>query len=213
MTPANGWRPHSVLLISATVQSVRSVDPVLSRPVTDTLMPEPSLNPDLGWQPSRPFAVNGAGDAPYLAGTFAMFNMQSHELRLMKQARVEALYAPDTVTDFTPPTVLDVKSTAMKGAMYISTTVQDSAGTVSRVLVTFFEPGRIWSADLTQDLSDASGLTWSGTIDGVMLNSDFIVQAVDNAGNMTQYSTKGGYLEAPPAIQLYLPLVFKNSVQ
>jgi hypothetical protein len=200
--------PHGVLIISATLSTRWPFDPVVTRPVTDTRLPEPALNPDIGWMPARPFVINNAGETPRLAATFALFNARTNELRLIDEAAISVLRAPKNRSDYTAPHISASSATIDNRGIHITARVSDNESEVEHVYATFVSSTRIWTVPLARDSNDLTGEFWTGNAPYAGLNVSYFIQAIDEAGNVGIAAAKGDYLEIEPR-RLYLPLVFR----
>jgi hypothetical protein len=204
-------QPHGVLLITATLDTIEDFDPVVTRPVTDTALPEPELNPEIGWMPARPFVVNNAGESPRLAATFALFNARTSELRLIKEATIKVLGASSANTDYVPPQISNSSVVIAGQQVAISAEVSDSDSEVNAVYATFISSTDIWTVPLARDADDLTGeiWTWDGNAAAPWFEVSYFIQAVDRAGNVGLAAAKSDYLSVDLPT-LYLPLVFRQ---
>ncbi len=210
----NQWQPRNVLLLSATVESHTDIDPVIVRPVTDTAEPEPTLPEGMGWLTTQIFGINTTDpDHPRLAATFAFFNAASQELRLVKEAEAMIIHSSKYNYDYASPRILSANAARIEGseAMSLTMEVEDHEGSVAMTFFTFVTPERIWSVPLERDYTDLNRTRWLGYTDGVPENVSFILQAVDNSGNVAIGATKGGFINLSTGHNfIYLPLVIRN---
>jgi hypothetical protein len=208
-----GKQPHGALLISATLTSFPDFNPVVGRPVTDTTRPEPALNSHLGWVPGRLLVVNRAAYEPHLVATHALFNARTRELRRLDRALVRVFHAPDSNTDFTPPSITAVSGTGEGETVTFNAEVEDLESNVIRVYVTLLREGAIRSHPLWADNDDATGKTWTGTFRKETLGwptRGYFIQAVDSAGNVATVAGKGDYHTIQEEYDLYLPLILRK---
>ncbi|MFP4344643.1 MAG: hypothetical protein ACLFU8_08115, partial [Anaerolineales bacterium] len=207
-------RPHGALLLTATLSSHPNFDPIVARPVTDTALAEPPLNPALGWTPGRLFMVNGTGQEPHLAATFALLHAETRELRLLERSTVQIFYSPKNFDDYGPPHILEVDGTLSGDEVLISTRVKDLEDRVQSVYVTFITEDRMWSEPLQRSPSDASKQKWSATFTQEEIgwpDVGYLIQAVDKAGNVSMAAAKGGYRQIAQEItRVYLPLTLRQ---
>jgi hypothetical protein len=75
-------------------------------------------------------------------------------------------------------------------------------------MATFLTADRIWSVPLERVADDATGLSWSAE-DSVAGSVGYLIQAVDDGGNVALASGKGTYLETP-RYDLYLPITLRK---
>jgi hypothetical protein len=207
-------RPHGALLLTATLSSHPNFDPVVARPVTDTALPEPSLNAALGWTPGRLFMVNGVGQEPQLAATFGLLHAETRELRLLESSTIQIFYSPKQFDDYGPPHIFEVSGTADGDEVLISTRVEDLEDRVQRVYVTFITEDRMWSEPLQRSPTDASKQKWSALFSKEEIgwpDVGYLIQAVDKAGNVSMVAAKGGYRQIEQETSsVYLPLVLRQ---
>ncbi|MFN2109653.1 MAG: hypothetical protein ACK2UI_08335, partial [Anaerolineae bacterium] len=214
--PAGGnWIPRGVVLRSATLTPVEGVDPVVTRPVTDTAQGEPLLNEGLGWSSPQLFTINGFEEGPSsIAGTFALYNASSGEMRLVSHALIDILYTRPWNEDFSPPRILTAEALRVTGTptVTLEATAEDSEGFVKQFYFTFITPERIWSIPLVRDPNDPSGQHWTGAVEDIPPDARYVLQAVDEAGNVAMAMNKGDYIPLNSEIRfVYLPLVLRES--
>jgi len=162
------------------------------------------------------FTATGTGQAAQLdliAGQFLpdASNPGTGTQRLFTSMSAEVLYvAPGSplATDYTPPTINSTNaSTGANGLGFaIHVTPAGPSAPVTEVLVLSTDaanPGT-WAPLL---LSSTDGLTWTGTAPPTSSgNAQYIVQAVDTAGNVAVSNNEGADFQrsAPPAISISL---------
>jgi hypothetical protein len=209
--------PHGVVILTATLEPKMDINPVIVRPITDTSLPEPTLFNALGWLSPRLFAVNPTmPGTPRLAATFALFNARTAELRLIQGVRLQVLYTRKTNDDYVPPRILAAQATRLNDnvSVDLSADVEDHEGGIAQVWFTFITPSEIWSVPLDQNLNDPNRTNWQGVTENVPEDARYIVQVVDDAGNVALASGKGDYIPlniaADPLGPLYLPFVLRN---
>ena len=202
----SGQTPHGAVLVNAT-STKESINPLISRPVTDTKLSEPLFEAD-AWFPSNPWAVNRLGDAPRLVVVPAQFqgHQDSGTLRRFTALEFQVYYAGSANSDFTPPTVWTVQSQAFEDEADFWVTAEDSSG-IQQVVLVYTQDGSRWqSHDLDYDsLQDR----WQATFTGLTGQFIYFVQVIDGAGNVTITSNKGLFFE-PTRHEIYLPLVFRK---
>ena len=224
--PLPEWSPRGVFLISGILQTYPGIDPVISRPVTDTAMMEPGTNANLGWWPPVLFTINRAGETPQLSATFGFFHAAQPsntpgkqgatapqtELRILESSEVQVLYSRDTNDDYIPPNILTAKATLEKdGRVSLYAEIEDAQGAVAEALFTFITQEQIWSAPLEPDPDDVNSLIWLGEAHDIPAGTSFIVQAADEAGNVMLVDAKGEYNEVYKVFPIYLPLVLRTT--
>jgi hypothetical protein len=209
------WQPQGVLFLSGNLTSYEDFDPVITRPVSDTTLTEPPLATGLGWSSPQLFAINHYGDdISRLSATFALFNARSSELRLLNNATVEILYTRPWINDLTPPRILAARAMRVTGSplVELKATAADTEGGITRFYFTFITPDQVWSVPLEPDLNDPSGRSWMGTTSDIPSDARYVLQAVDEAGNVALAMNKGDYIPLNSEIRfVYLPLVLRES--
>jgi len=208
------FNPQGVILLSAALQTETGRNPVVTRPVTDTTRPEPALNPDLGWLSPQLFTVNHFDEdsLPTLSATFALFNARTQETRLLSDVEISVLYTP-YAHDRKPPRILAAEALRNRdGAAELRAEASDEEGAVTQFYFTFITADRIWSIPLERDMNDPSGQSWNGIAENVPPDARYILQAVDNSGNVGVAALKGDYIPLNADITfLYLPIVLRYS--
>jgi hypothetical protein len=123
---------------------------------------------------------------------------------------LESYYTTD-VTDYLPPTIWETRAGPAPGGVEFTVDAEDFDSGVQRVLVTIHAPSGkgtgVWhSLDLQFD--DQAGV-WRLFVPGLNASSlQYLVQAMDQAGNVTLSSNKGMFYGAIRGV--FLPLVMRN---
>jgi hypothetical protein len=185
----SGKNPHGQLLISAAYQDYESFDPVVVIPLTEETQPEPSFNAP-GWYPNKLWAVNRFGDQHRSTLVLGQFEPNEAVERLYNELVLETYYTADN-DDFSPPIIWGIASD-IAGETGFAATVEGAA----RVLVTYNIPdgtggGILKSADLHQEVNDPSLWSLVPAPDEVLTATDYFIQAVDAAGNVSIASKEG----------------------
>jgi hypothetical protein len=209
-----GLTPHGAVLVSATSEQTDGFDPLISRPVSDTTLSEPLFEAE-SWFPAKTWAVNRLGDEARLVVVPAQFqgNQDGGAERRFTQLTFSVTYS-DSV-DFTPPAIWKVESVLIEETTTFTVSVQDSSG-IERVLVTYSADGQSWqSADLTYDTSTGQVEQWGTSLTSLTEETNYFIQVVDAAGNVTVSDNKGQYFApeppaAPPGGGVYLPIILRN---
>jgi hypothetical protein len=198
--------PHGAVLISGTANE-ETIDPVITRPVTDTALSEPIFEAP-SWFPSNPWAVNRLGDEPRLVVVPALFqgNQDDGMLRRFTDLTFHVYYTDTASTDFAPPVVWSVESLAIQNEADFWVTAQDTAG-IQRVVMAYTEDGIHWhSRDLDYNTLVDRWETHFSALSGQFV---FFVQVVDGAGNVTVTTNKGLFFE-PTRNEVNLPTVLSD---
>ncbi len=199
-----GMLPHGAVLLSATLERQSVPNPAVTRVVTDTSLPEPTLNPDWGIYPQQVLMINQASGTPYLTAILGYFDTRNYSLYLLHNVQGQVFYAPDSVSDITPPRVLMAMARTENDGWYLQTRVVDESG-VAQVWFTFFSPEGLFSVPLERDTNDPTGQRWVGRATPPA-TAGYMVQVVDTVGNVRQaVGDKGSY--TPPEYRLFLSLV------
>ncbi|HEV8404110.1 MAG TPA: PxKF domain-containing protein [Candidatus Limnocylindrales bacterium] len=212
----DGQTAHGALVTSLTSHDEPDVNPVLDTPTADLSASAPEVRSDLSAWPGH-LATITTSVAPYgraqslvlVPGRFLGSTSDgTGKQRLFDSVGVSVLYAPDDVTDFTPPTIDSTTATALDSTITFTVQASDVEGPVKRVVVAYHDFDGIWKfTDLVQQ---GTTTTWTqtaiashafGPSDGV----EYFVQVVDAAGQVGTASDKAtGYTvridQTPPII-------------
>jgi len=202
----SGMTPHGVLFLSGSIVDVANFNPLISRPMTDTTLSEPTYdNP--AWFPIKPFTVNRLGDADRLVVVPAQYrgSESSGIERLFQQMDFDVYYADEGQSDYVIPDIWKVDGQSFLGKANFQVQAADDSGIV-RVLVTYSNDGLHWqSIDLA--FNSLTG-QWEGEVVGMSKTASYFVQAVDVAGNVSMTANKGLLFE-PTLHEIYLPIVIR----
>jgi len=201
-----GKTPHGAVLVGG-ASSTESINPLISRPLTDTKMTEPIFEAD-GWFPAKPWGGNRLVENARLVIVPAQF--QGYEgggtLRRFNELQFTVYYADDDNDDFTPPTVWKVEGEGSEGEADFWVTAEDDSD-IQRVLMAYTNDSDQWQS---RDLSyNGSQDRWETHFSGLSGRFVYFVQVVDGAGNVTVTSNKGLYFSAP-WYEIYMPIIFRN---
>jgi len=194
--------------VNAVFSDVVNFNPLVSMPVTDTLLPEPPFEAD-GWFPAKFWAANRFGDPDRLTIVAGQYNDVNSVERLYTNLTLESVYADAAEADFLPPVVWDSHAQAVSGGVRFTIDVEDFDSDVQRVLVTYKVPagsykGQWWSLDLT--VNPLTG-EWSRIVPGLnAFTVEYFVQAMDAAGNVTVSNNKS-FFYGGDISKLYVPIV------
>ena len=209
--PARG-----ALLLGATFQEPTTFDPLVAVPYNEyeTANLEPELENPLALYPPMPVSVQQLNGKSSLVTQLGQFNASTNEQRLLETIDVEVYYS--TSTDQLAPEATVIDAIVRLGAKKVDVKVGavDASG-IERVLVSYIEDinltaNQLKSTDLT---FDAAAQKWTGAFQGD-LNSRYLVQIVDKAGNITTATNKGQYYRPgrvllPAGSPTYLPFVVR----
>ena len=185
------------------------INPLVTMVVTDTALPEPPFVAD-GWFPAKFWAANRFGDQERLVIIGGQYNRDGSVERLYRDLVLESYYSTNT-TDYLPPTIWDTSANPAPGGVEFTVDAEDFDSGVQRVLVTIHAPngkgGGVWYS-LELQLDDITGM-WRRFVPGLDAASlQYLVQAMDWAGNVTVTNNKGAFYGA--IREVFLPLVMRN---
>jgi hypothetical protein len=189
-----GKLAHGVLLTGAEFSDTVGFDPLISRVVTDELRadPEPTF-PTEAWFPSRVASLNRflslEGEtrdrlvvvpAQFLATTTTTPTIGVQ--RRYSKIDMVVYHAPFDNTDFAAPTILSVASVPSSTGITVTVALSETEGLVERATVLY----RATTSNRWQTL-ELSYNSAKGEAVGLIRGNgsfEFIVQAVDNSGNV-----------------------------
>ncbi|MFQ5593016.1 MAG: hypothetical protein ACE5HA_02590, partial [Anaerolineae bacterium] len=198
---------HGALWTAATYTALYDFDPVITRPLTDTTLTEPTF-PFHIWAPARLHTINRLqttdgtlerlvvipgqfkNDRSYDPPT-ASKNRPSSGLTYGVERRFDSLTYDlyySTSPDWEPPPIWQVRyeKTALGVEFWVDVT--DPSG-VERVVVTYTTADGVWQ---TLELQLVEGFSWQVLMPFFEPDTlDYIVQAVDGAGNVAVSVDKG----------------------
>jgi len=203
---------RGLLLISAVYSDIAPFDPVVTIPVTDVQLPEPPFNA-AGWFPAKFWAANRFGDEDRLVIVGGQYNGDGSVERLYSSVVLNSYYTPDgdpLADDYLSPTIWNVSAELAGGGFNFSVDTEDFSSGVARVLITYNLPNPdgsgVWqSIDLAFDPQSS---LWVGSVASLDVSTEYFVQAMDAAGNVTVSSNKGEFFTS--GFATYLPLVMRE---
>ena len=200
---------HGALLTDLTSSDVGGFTPRIVRPIVDLAGNEHALRPaDVAFPSTFQSIRDGRSAAGHrqqlvlVPGQFVSNPATDDGIgtqRRFEKMTAEVLYAAPTAGDFEAPKITRTVSQVLPGAVAFTVDAHDGAGSVERVLVLWsVVPAsptagpREWQA---VDLGQTSPGRWSGgaSVPGLTATSqvEFLVQAVDGAGNVGVSTNKG----------------------
>jgi hypothetical protein len=219
-TQASAGRPIQPLVITDVTRSgmpargvtvmnaeyyTTTIDPVIATLVTDTYRSEPVFAYD-GWYPTNLAVINQLSGSDNLVIVPAQYRDGIERLYTKLTLRV---YYTDT-QDYLPPSIWSVESRGVDNTAEVVAEVSDEESGVDEVRVMYETSAGTWaSAPLNRAVNTD---IWEGTVSTTQDQLNYLIQAVDKAGNVSYSSNKGLYFAAEPET-IYLPLVFRNSPQ
>ncbi len=200
----SGLPARGVVVVGARYYTT-TIDPVITTLVTDTSKSEPLFDYE-GWYPTNIAVINRLGSNDNLVIVPAQFHSESGVERLYTELTLRVYYT-DT-GDYMPPSIWSVESTGMGGTAFFQVDVSDDESGVAQVQVMYENRSGEWMS-FALDYAANTGL-WEGAINSSLDELHYLIQAVDNAGNVSYSSNKGFYFAAEPE-KIYLPLVFRGA--
>lgn len=149
--------------------------------------------------PAIPHRFNRLERGDRLVTVLGQFNAQDQMERVYSQLSFDVYYH-QTSDDWTPPSISDVEAQLTGGHAQITVSAEDDSG-IEAVVVVYTDGKGVWtSTSLT--LSEGK---WSGSFP-VSAKAEFVVQVVDQAGNVATSHNDGDYFEL---FAIYLPVVLR----
>ena len=190
--PARG-----VLLLNASYEAQGTFDPVIAIPYNEfnTDNTEPDLADPLGLYPSVPVSIQEYNGMSSLVTQLGQYDAATEDLFLLQEVQLELYYSIDADQLGPETTVIDGVAPLGSGKVEIKVGAVDPSG-IKRVVLSYIEDinqniRQLKSIDLRYD--DVSR-KWVGTFNGDT-DSRFLVQIVDEAGNITTATNKGRYYQ------------------
>jgi hypothetical protein len=210
---------RGAILRTAVYTDIDGFDPIIAQPDTPALAvgDEPAFSAD-GWFPSLPFVAQAdlslAQRKDNLVVLAGQYNQLTQTLRQYSSMTLD-VYVSESA-DTLPPRIIRVDGVVspVLGSVEtgsIKVEAEDLSG-VAAVVVSYFEEGAgTWQSVELQ----RTGMRWSGEVPAS--TTAYIVQVVDEAGNVAYDTNNGRYHElfrgtpmsTPRSTTLYLPLVMQ----
>ncbi|HJQ06348.1 MAG TPA: C25 family cysteine peptidase [Nocardioides sp.] len=198
-----GTAAHDALVLGLTSVDHPGTDPYVFQPIVDSSGERTSVGVDTAF-PTRAVQVNDglspAGPTFHVAATTGYFRTTAPDgkglQRTYQSMDVETFLAPKANTDWTAPTFSQVTGQVANGLLTISAHVMDDRGDASRVkrvylLVLQDPPAGVATTWRSLDLTRTSTTDeWTGSIPTTGRNLEFVLQAVDAAGNVAVTTDK-----------------------
>ncbi len=203
---------HGALLLNATFKAPTTFDPLVAIPYNEyeTANLEPELENPLALYPPMPVSVQQLNGKASLVTQLGQYDASTGKLSLLETLDVELYYSTSTDQISPEATVIDALVRLGGNRVEMKVGAVDASG-IERVLVSYIEDINLAANQLKSvDLQyDAAAQKWIGTFQG-SLNSRYLVQIVDKAGNITTATNKGQYYKPGRVLmsagsQVYLP--------
>jgi hypothetical protein len=210
--PARG-----VLLLSASLESQGSFDPVITVPYNEyaTEDVEPELANPLGLYPPVPVSIQEHNGISSLVTQLGQYDAGTGELNVYQDVQLEIYYSTDTDQLSPEPTVIDGITPLGSNRVKVKVGAVDTSG-IERVVLSYIQDINRTVKELKSfDLSyDSATKKWVGSFTGDT-DSRFLAQIVDKAGNITTAINKGRYYK-PGQVEalaggysVFLPLMLR----
>jgi hypothetical protein len=196
--------PHGAVLRSALGEELPDFDPVVDQAVwgIGSGGSEPAFDTP-AWYPGTLLQLNQVGGQNELAIGLGQFHGLSKTQRLYGAMDVD-IYSSNS-DDWEPPQLLTVESELQGDVVVVTVKAKDPSG-IEGVVVAYTYGGDWSSADLA-----LSNGVWNGDFLGSTA-TEFFVQVVDRAGNVTAFTRSGQYMQPGDSYQphaIFLPIVTK----
>jgi hypothetical protein len=143
--------------------------------------------------------VNSISGEDYIVLVPGQFNSEGSVERLFSSMELEPIYGDPTNIDQLPPSIVAAWSEESNGALEFFVQAEDSGAGVSRVFITYVADGRLITTELNPD--PVTGF-WTDSVAGLDITVEFLVQAVDGAGNTVADSNNGHLYSGGPTNQI-----------
>jgi hypothetical protein len=219
--PASASGPlHGALFLGGVYTDVAHFDPVVALPFNETITStaEPAFAA-VGWYPAVPFSVRPGAPISSTASTvialLGQFDSATGTERVYDRLSFATYFSSSS--DAQPPTLslVDGVLDAGRAQGRLKVEADDPSG-IQRIVVTYTDGQGVWrSQDLTHDTAAGK---WTGAITAT-LQTQFMIQAVDGAGNVGIDDNKGQYRRFAPPVpfiagrnldRTYLPTIKKG---
>jgi hypothetical protein len=205
-----GWGARSVVFKGGSYETVVDFDPVIVAPINDYMTGTvEAFLPENGWYPVLPLSLQNIGDRSSLVTQFGQYDALGQEMRLYSALDLDLYYSLST--DQVPPTfrVVTAVHDVASNLVNLKVSVMDDSG-IAQVVVVYTDGNGVWNS---LDLGfDPITYKWQGVFAG-RPDMQYLVQAVDNAGNTAAATNKGRYFMPIPGFNLnhaiFLPMLLR----
>ncbi|MGB0383675.1 MAG: FG-GAP-like repeat-containing protein [Ardenticatenaceae bacterium] len=203
----SGTKAHGLVFKGGTYSDISPFDPLIADAFTLTQPSRVLIEPPFtqtNWYPAILPQLNilNNGANAQMTALLGQYNntIAGGTERLYSELSVDVYYHTDS-DDWTQPTITSVNSELATDTATVTVTTSDESG-IHEVLVTHTDQNGTWQSTTLTDNGDA----WSGTFPA-SANTDFFVQVVDKAGNVTVDHNNGAYYSLqsePEGVQIAL---------
>ena len=197
-------KAHGVIFRGGVYTDVLAFNPVVDRVITETAtLAEPAFSAP-GWYPPLLHSLNRLERGDNLVTLLGQFNPQSQTERIYDRLSFDVYYHSSS-NDWTPPEITAMSSAVTGESASIIVRAEDISG-IEAVVIAYTDGSGAWaSVSLTQNHGQ-----WSGNFPA-SANTVFLIQAVDNGGNVAVNDHEGQYFRPGSGfVAVYLPLVMKS---
>ncbi len=183
---------RGAMLESLTTTDITDVDAATARAVYDLAENEPNTDPaevTFALAPTVNTFISPAGVEQQVTMTVGAFESTSPDgvgtMRLYDDFDLNVYYADPSNPDEADPVFRDVQSSLSGGTLSITASVTDDSGVdrVTALVTSTPVPGASTTWQLIE-MSPAGGDTWSGSASVGGAEAEFLLQALDGAGNV-----------------------------
>jgi hypothetical protein len=201
-TPDPGEILTGLILMNATFSDEFGFDPVIAMPSWDDSETEPAYD-QIGWFPANLWTVNSISGEDYVVLVPGQYNLEGSVQRLFSFLEFKPVYGDPDQIDGLPPSIESAWAEETDGGITIFVRASDAGSGVTEVYATYVAGGQLYTLPLENDSVDG---TWSASVLNQDIDTEFLVQAVDAAGN-TVADTNSGRLYAGPPTDLIINFV------
>ena len=213
----DNMRAHGVLLSGGQIRD-EIINPLITRIITDDTYTseEPSFD-SAGFYPGRIATINSllTIDGKYneqivlVPGQFKTNGAASTTgtQRLWERLDFVTYHVPYAVTDFAEPNINGISAFGTNRQTYVWVNASDASG-IQRVTMLYHKlDGNIWqSLDLTQTKQPD---IWSAALPNAYDCIEFLIQVVDQVGNVAHRTDYGNPFKPIQAKQIFLPVILR----
>lgn len=195
---------HGAVFRGGIYTDVPGFDPVIDLAATDgTIISEPEFDAP-GWYPSMPYEINRLNDSETLVQILGQFHADQGVERLYSQTSFDVYYH-DSSQDWAAPTIAGIESRLQVGQAEVTVEAHDASG-IQAAIVAYNDGQGTWAS---VELSPAGDI-WTGSFPA-SLDTEFFVQVVDGAGNVSTADHGGQYLRPGQGWhRVSLPLIVRQ---
>lgn len=205
-----GVTAHGVVFAGGEYQDETNITPYIAQAISPAISETIVINKPFTtttWTPALPHTFNHhqrrvSGTWEKLVMSLGQYHKPSKTQRLFNQLNLKTYYSISD--DYIAPTLSNIQSDRVNGDITVSAQAIDASGIYEMIVTWNDNQGQWRSKSLT-----ITGNQWQTTFEGDT-ETPFIIQAVDNAGNVSLDDNEGQYFYvAVKDNNTYLPIVIK----